>query len=207
MTESKRNLTPHFGQVDRNERDALLGQKGAVIWLTGLSGSGKSTLAYALERRLVDAGRAAFVLDGDNVRHGLNADLGFAPEDRQENIRRVGEVAALMAEAGLLVLVSFISPYRSDRQAVRDKLPPGRFIEVFVGAPVEVCEERDPKGLYVKARTGALAEFTGVSAPYEAPEKAELRVDTARLDLGAALGALWSHLVERGLLKRDGGSK
>lgn len=204
---SERNLTRHEGLLPREAREKLLGQRGTVIWLTGLSGSGKSTLAYAVERRLVVKGRAAFVLDGDNVRHGLNADLGFSPEDRQENIRRVGEVAALMAEAGLLVLVSFISPYRCDRQAVRDKLPPDRFIEVHVDAPVEVCEQRDPKGLYVKARAGEIPEFTGVSAPYEAPEHAELRIDTSALDEAAAVELVWRALAERGLLKRDGGSR
>ncbi|MBW2704651.1 MAG: adenylyl-sulfate kinase [Deltaproteobacteria bacterium] len=203
---NERNLTQQVGMVSKRDREQVLGQNGAVIWLTGLSGSGKSSIAYGLERRLVDEGRAAFVLDGDNLRHGLCADLGFSPEDRQENIRRVGEVAVLMAEAGLLVMASFISPYRCDRQSVRDQLPPGRFVEVFVDAPLSLCEERDAKGLYARARSGELVEFTGISAPYEGPETPELHLNTDELDIAACVERLWAYLQSVGLFKAEGGS-
>ncbi len=198
---NERNLTQHVGLVSTKDREQVLGQSGAVIWLTGLSGSGKSSIAYGLERRLVDAGRAAFVLDGDNLRHGLCADLGFSPEDRQENIRRVGEVAMLMAEAGLLVMASFISPYRCDRQSLRDQLPPGRFVEVFVDAPLSLCEERDAKGLYARARAGELLEFTGISAPYEGPDAPELHLNTDELDIDGCVERLWAYLQSAGLFK------
>src|SRR5690606_21478204 len=155
-----RNLTLQRSLVAARDRAALLGQRGAVIWLTGLSGSGKSTIAYALERRLTGARRLTYVLDGDNVRHGLCSDLGFSPEDRTENIRRIGEVAALFADAGLIIITSFISPYRSDRELARSRAAAGSFIEVFLDVPVEVCERRDPKGLYKKARAGETPQFT-----------------------------------------------
>lgn len=165
-----RNLTRHVGQVSAEDRARLFGHRPVTIWLTGLSGSGKSTLAYALEKRLTEEGHACFVLDGDNVRHGLNRDLGFSAEDRAENIRRVAEVARLMNEAGLIVITSFISPYKADRAAAREIIGADRFSEVFMDTPIEVCEQRDPKGLYAKARKGEIAEFTGVSSPYEAPD-------------------------------------
>jgi adenylyl-sulfate kinase len=156
---------------------------GCVVWLTGLSGSGKTTIARALEVELRESGRAVCVLDGDCLRRGLCADLGFSPEDRQENIRRVGEVARLFADAGLICIVALISPYRRDRERARAAVPAGRFVEVFINAPLEVCERRDPKGLYARARTGELKEFTGVSAPYETPSKPEVELRTAEWDV------------------------
>jgi len=176
-----RHITRHFGHVTPEAREALLGQKPATLWLTGLSGSGKSTIAYQLEKRLTEMGRACFVLDGDNVRHGLNRDLGFADHDRAENIRRVAEVARLMNDAGLIVITSFISPFLSDRAGAREIIGKDRFIEVYVDAPIEVCEQRDPKGLYAKARTGEIPEFTGITSPYEPPESPSVRLDTARI--------------------------
>jgi adenylylsulfate kinase len=178
----------------------VLRQRGCVLWFTGLSGSGKSTLAAALEATLLGAGHAAFVLDGDNVRHGLNSDLGFSPDDRTENIRRLGEVAALMADAGLITLTAFISPYRADRDAARAAIGGGRFLEVFVDTPLEVCERRDPKQLYRKARAGEIGEFTGVSAPYEPPVDPAVALDTSVLDLGACIDRLVALLRERGFL-------
>jgi bifunctional enzyme CysN/CysC len=165
--------------VDKTSRAALAQQKPCIVWLTGLSGSGKSTIANLVERKLHARGRHTYLLDGDNVRHGLNKDLGFTDADRVENIRRVGEVAKLMVDAGLIVLASFISPYRAERRGVRALVEPGEFVEVFVDAPLAVAEERDPKGLYRKARAGALTNFTGIDAPYEAPEAPELRIDTS----------------------------
>jgi len=173
------NIVHHAGQVTTEQRANLLNQRPVTLWLTGLSGSGKSTLAYALEQRLIAAGHACVVLDGDNVRHGLNRDLGFSPEDRAENIRRVAEVAKLFNEAGLIVITSFISPYRQDRALARQIIGDDRFIEALVDAPLEECERRDPKGLYQKARAGQILDFTGISAPYEAPEAPELTLDTA----------------------------
>jgi len=172
------NITWHELDVDRTARAALKGQRPAVLWFTGLSGAGKSTLANLLERRLHAEGRHTYVLDGDNVRHGLNRDLGFTEADRVENIRRVAEVAALMADAGLLVIVSFISPYRAERDAAREKLPAGEFLEVFIDTPIEECRRRDPKGLYRKADAGLIQNFTGVDAPYEAPLAPEIHVRT-----------------------------
>jgi bifunctional enzyme CysN/CysC len=172
------NIYWSHGKVTSQQREARNGHKGCVVWLTGLSGAGKSTIATELERELFNQGKHVYVLDGDNMRHGLNSDLGFSPEDRTENIRRVGEVAKLFADAGVVVITAFISPYRSDRDLVRKINPTGRFIEVYVNAPVEVCEQRDPKGLYAKARSGEIKEFTGISAPYEAPAQAELELRT-----------------------------
>lgn len=165
--------------MDRAERAANLGHKSKTVWFTGLSGSGKSTLAFAVERALIDRGIAAYVLDGDNIRFGLNADLGFSPEDRTENIRRIGEVCRLFSDAGVVVLTAFISPYRADRQRVRELHSDGDFVEVFVDTPLEICEARDVKGLYKKARTGEIPDFSGISAPYEAPENPEISVDTS----------------------------
>lgn len=173
-----RNLTAVTHKISAAERGEQKGHQGAVIWLTGLSGAGKSTLAMALDERLHGVGRHSYVLDGDNVRGGLNVDLGFKPEDREENIRRVGEVAALFADAGTVCVVAFISPYRMDRDRAR-KAAGERFFEVYVKADVATCEERDPKGLYKKARAGEIPDFTGISAPYEEPEHADLVVDTA----------------------------
>lgn len=175
-----RNIVWHEGIVTRADREKMTGHKGCTIWMTGLSGSGKSTLAVALEKTLLDRGVRTFVLDGDNVRHGLNKDLGFSPADRNENIRRIGEVAKLFTEAGVVNITAFISPYRADRDQVRALMAPGDFIEAFVDCPVETCEERDPKGLYKKARAGEIKEFTGISAPYEAPESPEITLHTGR---------------------------
>lgn len=175
MTE---NVYWHSGKVTKSDREALTGHRGVCVWFTGLSGSGKSSVARELERRLVDEGIQAYWLDGDNIRHGLNSDLGFSPEDRDENIRRIGEVAKLFVEAGMVTLASFISPYRETRASVREKMGEGDFIEVFVRCPLEVCEERDPKGIYEEARAGEIENFTGISAPYEEPENPEVVVDT-----------------------------
>ena len=174
--------------VDRTARAALKGQRPVVVWFTGLSGSGKSTIANLVERKLHAAGRHTAMLDGDNVRHGLNRDLGFTEADRVENIRRVAEVAALMAEAGLIVLVSFISPYRAERQMARELLPAGEFIEVFVDTPIEECRRRDPKGLYAKVDAGLIKNFTGVDAPYEAPERPDIWLRTIQTDEAALAG-------------------
>lgn len=188
-------------EVSRAARSSLKSQKAAVIWFTGLSGSGKSTIATALEKRLYSLGRHTYVLDGDNVRHGLNRDLGFTDADRVENIRRVAEVARLMVDAGLLVLVSFISPFRSERDAARSLMGEGEFLEVFVDAPLDVCEVRDPKGLYKKARRHELANFTGISSPYEVPEHPDVHLETAQLSVEAAVEQLVLILETKGLTK------
>src|SRR6476661_7382489 len=174
------NITWHGGAVTRADRERLLGQRAVTVWLPGLSAAGKSTIAVRLERRRRERGRLAYRLDGDNVRHGLNRNLGFSAEDRAENIRRIGEVAKLFTDAGVIVLVSFISPYRRDREAVRALLGPGEFVEVYVKVSVEAAERRDPKGLYKKARAGEIKGFTGIDDPYEEPERAEIVVDTER---------------------------
>ena len=174
------------GLVTRQEREQLLGQHGCVVWLTGLSGSGKSAIAVALEKRLMKQGRFVYRLDGDNLRHGLNRDLGFSPEERKENIRRVAEIAALFSDAGIITLVSFISPYRDMRRFARERIGAG-FLEVYVKASLETCRKRDPKGLYRKAESGELPEFTGVNAPYEEPENPDLVVDTERLTVDEAV--------------------
>lgn len=177
------NVVWHGGYVAFNERTQLLGQQPITLWLTGLSASGKSTLAYALERALIDAGRACYVLDGDNVRHGLNRDLGFSVEDRSENIRRVAEVAKLMNDAGLMVITAFISPMIADRSMAREIVGHNQFKEIYVSTPLAKCESRDPKGLYAKARAGKLAEFTGISADYEPPLQPDLMIDTSSVSL------------------------
>lgn len=173
----KEHVFWHAHPVTRDERENLNGHQGAVLWFTGLSGSGKSTVAGALEQRLFQAGFHTYLLDGDNVRHGLCRDLGFNDDDRRENIRRVGEVAKLMVDAGLLVLTAFVSPFRSERDTVRELLPDYRFIEIFVDTPLSVCEQRDPKGLYRKARAGEISHFTGISSSYETPLNPEIRLD------------------------------
>ncbi|WP_428943903.1 adenylyl-sulfate kinase [Pantoea sp. FN060301] len=172
--EHDENVVWHSHAVTRAEREAQHGHQGVLLWFTGLSGSGKSTVAGALEQGLHRAGVSTYLLDGDNVRHGLCRDLGFSDADRKENIRRVGEVAKLMVDAGLVVLSAFISPHRAEREMVRDLLGEGRFIEIFVDTPLAICEARDPKGLYKKARAGELRNFTGIDAVYEAPERAEI---------------------------------
>ncbi len=201
MAEQKSdNISWHASQVERRDREALVGQRGVTIWLTGLSGSGKSTIAVAAERALVSRGHLAFVLDGDNVRHGLNKNLGFSPEDRSENIRRIGEVSKLFTEAGVIVFSSFISPYRSDRDTARALMKPGDFVEVYVDASLDTCEERDVKGLYKKARAGEIPEFTGISAPYEAPESPELILDTNRQSVEESVSQLVEFLDAKGYL-------
>jgi adenylylsulfate kinase len=174
------NIVRAEGHIDNAARAANFGHESYTVWFTGLSGSGKSTLAFAVERALVEKGVAAYVLDGDNIRFGLNRDLGFSPEDRTENIRRIGEVCRLFQDAGVVVLTAFISPYVADRAQVRALHPDGRFVEVFVDTPIDVCEARDVKGLYKKARAGEIAEFSGISAPYEPPSYPEVTVDTSR---------------------------
>jgi adenylyl-sulfate kinase len=184
------NVVWHAGRVTAAERALLLGQPPSTIWLTGLSAAGKSTLAFALERQLIDLGRACYVLDGDNVRHGLNRDLGFSAQDRTENIRRIAEVARLMNDAGLIVITAFISPFRADRAMAREIVGADRVREVHVSTSLAVCESRDPKGLYGKARAGELADFTGITSPYEPPLQPALRIDTAVLSLPQALAQL-----------------
>lgn len=195
------NLTWHHGEVAREAREAMLGHRSLCLFLTGLSGSGKSTLARRVERALVARGVAAYVLDGDNVRHGLNGDLGFSAEERRENIRRVGEVARLFVDAGVIVLAAFISPYRDDRARVRALFDEATFAEIHVATPLAECEKRDPKGLYARARAGEIADFTGVSAPYEAPESPELRIDTAAADIDACAARVVHWLVEREVIR------
>jgi len=203
MAEQKAtNIVWHQGAVNRDDREKLNGHKGATVWLTGLSGSGKSTIAVDLEKRLLERGVRAYILDGDNIRHGLNKNLGFSPADRTENIRRIGEVAKLFTDAGMVVLTAFISPYRADRDQVRKIMQDGDFIEVHVDAPVEVCEQRDVKGLYKKARAGEIKEFTGISAPYEAPEKPELRIDTTGQSVEASSQQILGYLERQGIVSK-----
>ncbi len=187
--------------VTREKRAAQKGQQACVLWFTGLSGSGKSTIANLVEKRLFGLGKHSTMLDGDNVRHGLNRDLGFTAADRVENIRRVAEVTKLMADAGLIVLTSFISPFRSERQMARDLLPQGEFLEIFIDTPLDVAEARDPKGLYKKARRGEIKNFTGISSPYEAPEDPEIRIDTTQMTSDEAADLIIRMLEERGLLR------
>jgi bifunctional enzyme CysN/CysC len=183
------------GKVTAGQRELRNGHLGCVVWLTGLSGAGKSTIATDLERELFNLGRHVYVLDGDNIRHGLGSDLGFSPEDRAENIRRVGELSKLFADAGVICITAFISPYRADRDMVRRILPDGRFVEVFVNAPLEICEQRDPKGLYAKARAHEIKEFTGISAPYEAPARAEIELRTDQLTVAESVAKILEYLM------------
>ncbi|WP_445768649.1 adenylyl-sulfate kinase [Rheinheimera sp.] len=186
--------------VNAAQRQALFGHQSAVLWFTGLSGSGKSSVANALEQALAAQGKHTYLLDGDNVRHGLCADLGFSAEDRTENLRRVGAVAGLMVDAGLLVLSAFISPYRNQRELVKSFIPPGKFIEVHISTPLEVCEQRDVKGLYKKARAGQISHFTGISDPYEAPEAADLVLDTSVRSLEDSVQQLLALLKKRQII-------
>ncbi len=195
------NIVWHSHPVDRDTRARLKSQQPLVIWFTGLSASGKSTIAGALEQILTQQGYHTYLLDGDNVRHGLCRDLGFGDQDRQENIRRVGEVAGLMADAGLIVLAAFISPFRDDRRIVREILPPGGFVEVFVDAPLDVCRQRDPKGLYAKAARGEIRQFTGIDSPYEVPEHAEVRIPAGDVGVAEAVNRLLDYLHSNGVLQ------
>ncbi|MCB2099388.1 MAG: adenylyl-sulfate kinase [Rhodobacterales bacterium] len=196
MSIKSTNITAVAHRVPQEERWRAAGHRGGVLWFTGLSGSGKSTLAFELEHRLFAKRYNVYVLDGDNVRHGLNSDLGFSPKDRAENIRRIGEVAALFAEAGVIVLSAFISPYQRDRDMAR-KAAGAQFHEIYLSADVSACEQRDPKGLYKKAREGKIPDFTGISAPYEAPAAAELVVDTANESIEACVEKLMAYVDEK----------
>ncbi len=192
------NIKWHHGKITKEDRVKLLNQKGVTIWLTGLSGSGKSTIAVELEHALIENRHQAYILDGDNIRHGLNKNLGFSPEDRAENIRRIGEVAKLFTEGGIITITAFISPYREDRDAVRKLLNDGEFIEIYVKCPLDVCEERDTKGLYKKARAGEVKDFTGISAPYEEPLNPELTIDSSKLTVEESTRAILNYLEENG---------
>lgn len=194
------NVVWHHATVTRERREQLNGHGSAMLWFTGLSASGKSTLAHAVEEQLFQKGCRTYVLDGDNVRHGLNSNLGFSPEDRVENLRRVGEVGKLMVDAGIITLAAFISPYQRERERVRSLFPHGDFIEIYCNASLVVCEGRDPKGLYRKARQGLVAEFTGVSAPYEAPVNPDLEIDTGVKPLEESMAAVLGLLKHRGLV-------
>ena len=196
------NIVWHQHFIDKAARAAQKGHKPALLWFTGLSGSGKSTLAGALEVELIQRGIHTYLLDGDNVRHGLCWDLGFAPADRQENLRRVGEVAKLMVDAGLVVLAAFVSPYQAERDAIRARFADGEFIEVFVDTPLSECEQRDPKGLYKKARAGEIKHFTGIDDPYEAPEQAEIHLQNHGQAVGRVLNSLLTQLENLGVIPR-----
>ncbi|MFD2682719.1 adenylyl-sulfate kinase [Bacillus seohaeanensis] len=188
------NIVWHHGEITKKDRQVRNKHKSAVLWFTGLSGSGKSTLSVALEKELFDLGIHVYRLDGDNVRHGLNGNLDFSEKDRKENIRRVGEVAKLFVDAGILTLTAFISPYKQDRDWVRSILPNGEFIEIYMKASLEECEKRDPKGLYNKARTGAIKGFTGIDSPYEVPSSPEIIVDTEKLSIDQSVDKIVEYL-------------
>ena len=204
MTEPTKspNVVWHEYRITREDRERLLNQKGCVLWFTGLPSSGKSTLANEVAHLLHQRGQLTYVLDGDNIRHGLNKDLGFSPEDREENIRRIGEVAKLFADAGVIALTAFVSPYRNDRNRARSLLEDGRFIEVYVNCPVQVCESRDPKGLYKKAKAGEIPQFTGISAPYEPPENPEIEVRTDEMSVSEAAQVVIRYLENQGIVPR-----
>lgn len=194
------NIVWHDHKITRAKRSVNKNQKPCLLWFTGLSGSGKSTIANALDVALHSRGYHTFLMDGDNVRHGLCKDLGFSDEDRVENIRRIGEVSKLFADAGLIVLSAFISPFTSDRRMVRNLFPAGEFIEVFMETPIDTCEQRDPKGLYEKARAGEIKNFTGIDSPYEAPEYPEVRLDTSTMSVDQCVEKLIGYLLERELI-------
>ena len=203
MTIEQKNIRWHHAIIQREDRQKQNGHRSAILWFTGLSGAGKSTLAHAVEERLYQLGCRTYVLDGDNVRHGLCGDLGFSAADRSENIRRIGEVAKLMIDAGVIALTAFISPFRADRERVRGMVMHGEFIEIYCHCPVEVCETRDVKGLYQRARAGEVKDFTGISSPYEAPLKPELTVDTATQPLDVCVTQVLDYLRGCGLLPAD----
>ena len=194
------NIVWHEASVDRAARADKRGHRSAILWFTGLSGSGKSTLANAVNAALFERGLGTYVLDGDNVRHGLCKDLGFSDADREENIRRIGEVAKLFLDAGVIVLTAFVSPFRADRDKARDLVEAGDFFEIFCAADLDVCESRDPKGLYAKARSGAIKEFTGISSPYEAPKTPELKIDTGAQDLAESVNVVIKALQDKGVI-------
>jgi adenylylsulfate kinase len=198
--QNSRNVVWHECCVKRADRNRLNNHGSGLLWFTGLSAAGKSTIAHNVEKVLFERGMRTYVLDGDNVRHGLNANLGFSPADRRENIRRIGEAARLMVDAGLIVLACFISPYREDREAVRRLFDGDTFVEIYVKCPVEECEQRDPKGQYRKARAGMIENYTGVSAPYEEPENPDLVIDTQALDVEQSVEKVIGFLSDRGLI-------
>ncbi len=201
MNEQKAtNVVWHEHAVTRKDRETLIKQKGVLIWFTGLSASGKSTIANEVSYQLFKNGKLTYVLDGDNIRHGLNKNLGFSPEDREENIRRISEVGNLFADAGLLTTTAFISPYRKDRDFARELLGEGRFIEVFVKASIDTCRERDPKGLYQKAIDGEIKEFTGISAPYEEPLNAEIILDTDSMTIEEEVETILNYLKNKKII-------
>ncbi|MCR4292842.1 MAG: adenylyl-sulfate kinase [Candidatus Kuenenia sp.] len=195
------NIKWHHGKITKAHRIELMKQKGVTIWLTGLSGSGKSTIAVELEHALVENKHQAYILDGDNIRHGLNKNLGFSPEDRAENIRRIGEVAKLFTDANIITITAFISPYKEDRDNARKLQNEGEFIEIYVKCPLNVCEQRDVKGLYKKARAGEIKEFTGISAPYEEPSNPELTIDTSLMPVEESTRAILKYLEENGYVR------
>ncbi len=201
MSKKSTNTVWHHATISREDRENMHQHKSAVLWFTGLSGSGKSTLAHAVEEKLHSMGVSTFVLDGDNVRHGLCSDLGFSDQDRVENIRRVAEVAKLFSEAGVVTLTAFISPFREDRNAARKLMPHGDFLEIYCQCPLEICEQRDVKGLYKKARAGEIPFFTGIDSPYEAPEKPELAVETGAMPLADCVEKVIMLMKERGLIQ------
>lgn len=199
---TNQNTVWHEPTVRRADRERLNGHRAAILWFTGLSGSGKSTVAHALEEKLHRRGIRTYVLDGDNVRRGLCKDLGFSDADRTENIRRIGHVAALLCDAGAIVLTAFISPFRKDRAQVREVVGAADFLEIFIDAPIDVCESRDPKGLYKKARAGVIPEFTGITSPYEPPEQPALQLPTGQLSLTECAASVQDMLTQRGFLSR-----
>ena len=201
--ENEKNVTWHSTIVTREDRERQNGHKGAILWFTGLSGSGKSTLAHAVEKELYSLGCQTFVFDGDNVRHGLCSDLGFSREDRKENIRRIGEMVKLFLETGIIGLAAFISPYRNDRRRVRNLVSGGDFIEIYCRCSLEVCEKRDKKGLYSRARAGEIKEFTGISAPYEEPENADIIVDTDKVPLNECVEKILGLIQEKKIIKSN----
>ena len=202
MTQQKAtNIKWHHGKITKEDRVKPMKQKGVTIWLTGLSGAGKSTIAVELEHALLENKHQAYILDGDNIRHGLNKNLGFSPEDRSENIRRIGEVAKLFTDANIITITAFISPYKQDRDNARKLQREGEFIEVYVKCPLDVCEQRDTKGLYKKARAGEVKEFTGISAPYEEPLNPEITIDTSKTSVEEATMAILSYLEKNGYVR------
>ena len=200
MNQKNTNIVWEKALITRQDREKQNGHKSFVLWFTGLSGSGKSTLAHAVEKNLYERGCRTFVLDGDNVRHGLSSNLDFSEEDRKENIRRIGEAAKLMTEAGIIALTAFISPFRADREMVRNLFPHGEFIEVYCNASLEICESRDVKGLYRKARAGEIKNYTGIDSPYEAPIVPELEIQTGSLSIGEAVDVLLDYLIAREII-------
>jgi adenylylsulfate kinase len=199
-TPKSQNITWHHAFITKEDRERLLAQKGVTLWFTGLPQSGKSSLATEVEKRLFERGHITYILDGDNIRHGLNKNLGFSPEDREENIRRIGEVANLFRQAGIINMTAFISPYRADRQRARDLAQYGEFIEIFCKCSLDVCEQRDIKGHYKKARAGEIPEFTGISAPYEEPENPEVVIETDKLTIEEGVNRILSYLENNSII-------